>query len=143
MTGFDNSQLINQSIKLIIPSFIMNTHQHYVCRYLSSGYSKLLYKSNKVWIVHKDGHIIPVLLIMKPVVNLSKLKFYITVYIDTLPFSNHQIIIDDTGIIRELDLNIANKLRIRKHLEKFKKEEIPIYLLCPEMISIFKMKNQM
>ncbi|TVQ70587.1 MAG: PAS domain S-box protein [Oceanospirillales bacterium] len=60
LLGYTRDELLNQNVKLLMPSPIAEQHHRYVQNYLDTKQSNIMDKGREVLAKHKDGHTLPV-----------------------------------------------------------------------------------
>ena len=94
-----------------------------------------LYRENNVFLKHKDGYLIPCFLLVKPMVDLITQKFFFNCLVNKIDDIFKYIICDKDGIIRDISQKAANYMTIDPL--KLVEAQIPIYLLCPNLMDFF------
>jgi diguanylate cyclase (GGDEF)-like protein/PAS domain S-box-containing protein len=60
--GYEKDDLVNHNIKMLMPSPFREEHDSYLKNYMESGKSKIIGQGREVQGLHKNGHIIPLIL---------------------------------------------------------------------------------
>ena len=75
MTGYSLRELESMNIRQILPNEFSKNHNTYMLNAYKTGQNKILYKHRSGLVRHKKGHIVHVLLLVKPLFSLSTNEF--------------------------------------------------------------------
>ncbi|MET0010567.1 MAG: PAS domain S-box protein, partial [Candidatus Thiodiazotropha sp. 6PLUC4] len=67
LVDFEQSELINNNISMLMPDKDASQHDHHISRYLKEGTSKVIGTSREVQVKKKDGKTIPCILTLSEV----------------------------------------------------------------------------
>ncbi|KAJ3017327.1 UNVERIFIED_CONTAM: hypothetical protein HDU68_011747 [Siphonaria sp. JEL0065] len=77
--GYKKGETIGRNITVIIPSPFAEGHDAYLHKYLDSGFAKIIDRSRQVLGLHKNGHLIPMILCVKHAVDAMGKQSFIGV----------------------------------------------------------------
>ncbi|MFK5893353.1 MAG: EAL domain-containing protein, partial [Pseudomonadota bacterium] len=73
--GYQRDELLNQNISILMPSPQREEHDSYLKHYMDGGKSKIIGQGREVEGLHKDGHLIPLILSVSKLVVKGKVSF--------------------------------------------------------------------
>lgn len=135
LTGHTIEKLESSYKELVLPNSLVNCHYKYIEKYLEEGYTKNLYKDITGFIQHKDGYIIPIDIVVKPMVNLMRKNFYFNTLFNKKNEMFKYIITDRKGIIRDIGQLASRSLKVTP--KELLAAKIPIYVICPALLDYF------
>ncbi|KAJ3286586.1 hypothetical protein HDU79_006358 [Rhizoclosmatium sp. JEL0117] len=65
MFGYSNNEVVGKNINIIIPQPFADLHDNFLRKYLETGASRVIDRFQQVMGLHKDGHVIPIILCVK------------------------------------------------------------------------------
>ncbi|KAI9337574.1 hypothetical protein BDR26DRAFT_980806 [Obelidium mucronatum] len=77
--GYKKGETVGRNITLIIPSPFAEAHDGYLHKYLDTGFAKIIDRSRQVLGLHKEGHLLPMILCVKHAVDQQGKQSFIGV----------------------------------------------------------------
>jgi PAS domain S-box-containing protein len=135
LLGWSKDNLEHNNIKGVLPDVIAKYHDDYLRQFIVSGKRKFLYREVSLYVLHKNGYIIPTKILVKPMLDLINGNFVFYSYFQEVKENFMWIITNMHGKIENIDINIGEKLGFDP--KNISDKNIPIQVLCPRLNAFY------
>jgi len=136
--GYSPEELSSAHVEILMPNIIAHKHSSYLNSHIVTGKAKVLYNQKKTFGKDKNGHILPLWLIVKQLNNIDGQINYAGLLRPILQEKDDQnsyMLLNNFGEINGVTKNLSEFLHLPKNL--FAKTDINLLLMAPKLIKHF------
>jgi PAS domain S-box-containing protein len=113
--GYIKSEIMNENIQRLIPNIIAGNHDRYMRDFENRGGGTFFKKIKSLFGKHKQGHLLPIQILAKPVFNPGRGLEYIGM-IRLINSQSEFILTSDSGFIDSMTIGLMEELRLNSFL---------------------------
>ena len=135
LTGYTMNELRTMNVEELMPEPIAKHHSGFLSNFYKTGISNFLYREQETFMRRKDGYILPVSLLVKPMFDPIKNDYHYISYLQSRVTSFDYIMVSDLGRMIGLTKGFTEYLGWLPR--DFEKNDIYIQNIIPELFDMF------